>query len=344
MNLFRKIGFLIVLCYSLTATSQSLINRGSSDRTFSELGTIRFQNGFVVPNISNPFYIYGTTDETTNYTRLFANYSNSRFVIGVQDAGTVSGTPLRLQSTYVDINNTWFFPNNIYWENPSIVKSERKITFNGGSSDHDETPFDFVTNGTINRSTSSLRVFSVRSKVNITANPYSASLISGYMDITSSSTVKSLLIDLGTTLGTTDTSKFRVDVDGKIIATGTATAAPASVGSELVTLNQLNNRTSLAANKNISTTYTVLLSDFGTNGRLYLYVNAASGAVTVNLPSSASMAGYSLSVIKTDNSANSVTIDPFGSEMVNQATTYNISGQNSNITITSDGTQVRLFN
>lgn len=67
-----------------------------------------------------------------------------------------------------------------------------------------------------------------------------------------------------------------------------------------------------------------------------LKVNAAGGAVTVNLPSAApNLVTYT--IIKSDASANHVTIDPAGSETVNGAATRDLSTQWETVALRSDG-------
>lgn len=67
--------------------------------------------------------------------------------------------------------------------------------------------------------------------------------------------------------------------------------------------------------------------------------SANAAAVTVNLISAATVGrGYELAVIKTDASANTVTIDPSGTQTINGASTYVLSTQYQRVTIISDGT------
>lgn len=67
-----------------------------------------------------------------------------------------------------------------------------------------------------------------------------------------------------------------------------------------------------------------------------LKVDATDGAVTVSLPSAAPNP-VSYTIIKADDSANAVTIDPAGSETINGAATRDLSTQWEAITVWSDG-------
>ncbi len=67
--------------------------------------------------------------------------------------------------------------------------------------------------------------------------------------------------------------------------------------------------------------------------------NATSAAFTVNLPTIASSNGRSFTFVKTDSSANAVTLDGSGSETINGATTYSLPSQWSRVTIQAGATQ-----
>lgn len=69
-----------------------------------------------------------------------------------------------------------------------------------------------------------------------------------------------------------------------------------------------------------------------------LLCNAASGAITVNLPAAASSAKRVLSIKKIDATANAVTIDPNGAELIDGAATMAITTQWQAMTIHCDGT------
>jgi hypothetical protein len=67
--------------------------------------------------------------------------------------------------------------------------------------------------------------------------------------------------------------------------------------------------------------------------------NATSGAFTVNLPSIASATGRIYTFVKTDASANAVTLDGSGSETINGATTYSLPSQFNRVTIQAGASQ-----
>lgn len=67
--------------------------------------------------------------------------------------------------------------------------------------------------------------------------------------------------------------------------------------------------------------------------------SANAAAVTVNLISAATVGrGYPLTIIKTDASANTVTVDPNGAQTINGAATKVLAAQYDRVTIKSDGT------
>jgi hypothetical protein len=76
--------------------------------------------------------------------------------------------------------------------------------------------------------------------------------------------------------------------------------------------------------------YTVLSSD------ATILCNAASGAITLNLPASASHRGRHIEVIKTDSSTNACTIDGNASETIMGMTTHTLSRQYESIHMQSD--------
>lgn len=90
---------------------------------------------------------------------------------------------------------------------------------------------------------------------------------------------------------------------------------------------------SFAPTVSVSATYTA------TSLNEIILVDATSGAVTINLPTSSGLLGKKYKVIKTDSSTNTVTIDGSGSETINGSTTkvmytqyeaYEILSDNSN--------------
>ena len=87
----------------------------------------------------------------------------------------------------------------------------------------------------------------------------------------------------------------------------------------------------------VTATYTVL------DGDLLILANATSGAFTVNLPTAAGREGRRIIVKKTDSSANAVTVDGFGSETIDGATTVSLTTQNALREMVSDNTNWRVL-
>lgn len=85
--------------------------------------------------------------------------------------------------------------------------------------------------------------------------------------------------------------------------------------------------------------YTILAADFGRNGTLTVFVDATSGAVQIALPTVGDMANRTVVVVKTDGSANAVTVKGSGTTNINATNTYVISLQYENTTIKTNGTQ-----
>lgn len=67
-------------------------------------------------------------------------------------------------------------------------------------------------------------------------------------------------------------------------------------------------------------------------------VDATSGAITITLPAAASSTDRIYTILKTDGSANAVTVDGDGSETINGATTYNLASQYNKVTVYCNGT------
>lgn len=85
------------------------------------------------------------------------------------------------------------------------------------------------------------------------------------------------------------------DNDTSVASTAFVTAALAAFKGSDVVLNKTAN-------------YTVVMSDFGSNGQCTLYVDSTSGNINITPPSVTAMNGYTLNVIKTSSDTNSVII------------------------------------
>ncbi len=132
--------------------------------------------------------------------------------------------------------------------------------------------------------------------------------------------------------------EYALDVNGITRAdnfiTNTATAS-----NHAVPLGQIK-----TAVKSVTTTTTLTLADYGANKELLVLCSASGGAFSVNIPASATILGYKTRVMKTDSSVNAVTADANGSELINQAATYNLTAQNQVIQLESNSTQLYITN
>ena len=85
--------------------------------------------------------------------------------------------------------------------------------------------------------------------------------------------------------------------------------------------------------KEVTTTYTSTLDDRTVLG------DATAGAFSITLPKAYDSKGYIFTFIKSDVSANALTIDGDGSETINGATTKVLAAQYDTVDIQSDGTE-----
>lgn len=86
-----------------------------------------------------------------------------------------------------------------------------------------------------------------------------------------------------------------------------ATKAPVN-NSDVVRLQELNNFKGSDNVLSKSAAYTVVLSDFGTNGNVTIYVDTTAGNVAITLPTPAVMNGYTANIIKETSDINSVVV------------------------------------
>ncbi len=70
----------------------------------------------------------------------------------------------------------------------------------------------------------------------------------------------------------------------------------------------------------------------------YIECDASGGAFTITLPPVAGNPGLALDIMKTDSSANAVTVDGDGSDLIDGATTAVIVSENESIVVVSNGT------
>jgi hypothetical protein len=84
--------------------------------------------------------------------------------------------------------------------------------------------------------------------------------------------------------------------------------------------------TKLEAELTKTANYTITTADLDGSGRLVLYADATSGAITITLPTVANLSGRVVTIIKTDASANVVTVQGV-TQNINGAATYTITPQ-----------------
>lgn len=85
-------------------------------------------------------------------------------------------------------------------------------------------------------------------------------------------------------------------------------------------------------------TVTTILTDYTADADdEIILVNAQLAAVTVYLPSAATVSGKEYLIVKTDATANAITIEPYGSETINREDNYSTTAQYGQARITSNG-------
>ncbi|MFW0737134.1 hypothetical protein [Flavobacterium sp. T12S277] len=85
--------------------------------------------------------------------------------------------------------------------------------------------------------------------------------------------------------------------------------------------------------------YTIVLNDFPNNNCLLIFADATTAAITITLPTALSSNGYEVTVIKTDSSANTVTVKGNGSQLINASNTQVLAAQFDKINVKSNGVQ-----
>lgn len=135
-----------------------------------------------------------------------------------------------------------------------------------------------------------------------------------------------------------DSPTFTGVPSGPTAAAGTNTTQFATT--EFVRSNKaLDRNFSITANATISTSATNLPA----NGMITYFCNAASGAITLTLAGASNLQGYTVHVIKTDSSANAVTIQAPAGVNINAANTFVLANQYERANIKSNATQFYLF-
>lgn len=91
-----------------------------------------------------------------------------------------------------------------------------------------------------------------------------------------------------------------------------------------------------------SATYTIVEADFGVNSDLIVYVNTSGGAANIRLPQLIVMAGRRVTVIKTDTSANSLTVSPPVSYNINGYGNQVLYQKDNYITVVCNGSDINI--
>lgn len=126
-------------------------------------------------------------------------------------------------------------------------------------------------------------------------------------------------------------------IDGsttKVLSTQYDSALLESDGANwmIVGLGRVPNLTAVLSK---TTTYSVAVTD---GDDVLILADATAGAMSINLYAVSGQSGKRVTVIKTDTSANAVTIDGSGAETINGLTTYVITGQYQSATVETNGT------
>jgi hypothetical protein len=167
-------------------------------------------------------------------------------------------------------------------------------------------------------------------------NPLSSGTLTTYLAGTS--TLRATYTDntLGTPNSTTITLNSRGESATDIWLDGAYKfVLKDSSGSTIWTVdNVIGTGVTLPSTVSKTSNYTVTTLD---NNKLLL-VDASSGAVTISLLSAATAgSGFTLTIKKTDSSANAVIVDGNASETIDSALTFALKGQNDGIQIMSNG-------
>jgi len=285
-----------------SATSQIGIN-GST-------GRLAFTRGIYTGTINNPTLTANKTWDLPNKTGTF-----------LLDVDVASGQTIGANTTgMAGSTNNW--AGNLYDASVNNANFSFFMGYNGV-----ENKFTYYSASTIK----SVLATSLQDVTNV--NPVSTSAVSfgsvnglsitgsgGSLTIpTSSSLIRSGAHAL--TLTTTDTTNATFPTGSYTLATTSNTATAIK-----------------DTNLNITTNQTLAASTWGTSGELTIFANAASGAITITLPTPANMQNLTVNVFKTDSSANVVTVSG-GTSNINGAVTFTLTTQYASVEIKSNGTQ-----
>jgi len=140
-------------------------------------------------------------------------------------------------------------------------------------------------------------------------------------------------------------TQVRVSTIGTNSTAGATTQVTSGVAfrEALYYLQNQVNASALDNNLTKTANYTVLATDYGRNGMLTIFSDATAGAVTITLEAASTMAGKTVHVVKTDASANAVTVKGNGTTNINMANTMVLGSQYERSNIKSNGTQYYIF-
>jgi len=174
---------------------------------------------------------------------------------------------------------------------------------------------------------------------------------------TTAAQTQTLAVDATTTVGTIKVFKnngtFPLTItpaSGVLIESGTSSIQLPYFGDTLWILAssantwRIINKSSLISNRGLSrvltTTSSILATEYGANGQLTIYADASGGPFTITLPLAATDQGLTTKIVKTDASANTITVRGNGTELINNANTdTTLSTQNASFILESNGTK-----
>lgn len=112
-------------------------------------------------------------------------------------------------------------------------------------------------------------------------------------------------------------------------------------GGTIATITDITNSKKTAATLEKTANYTVLVTDFGTNGILNLFLDATSGVIAITLPGHVAMLNLTLNIIKIDASANAITVT--GDANINSSSNLTINTINQSYIINSSSVKYYTF-
>ena len=121
------------------------------------------------------------------------------------------------------------------------------------------------------------------------------------------------------------------------VGTGTFSRGKSDGSSQTVTKINLSGLGGFSVSTITTTPYSA------TTAEEFLLVNAASSAITVNLPTAVGNTGMVFTIKKIDSSSNAVTIDASSTQTIDGGLTYVLTLQNEYVEIVSDGSNWHII-